>query len=113
MGRIVAMIVLVLAALGAAAWYLLLRPGVQVASTVDPDVAITCSASASVSEKACRSWGDGVLSEGAPSHTFEMDDVAHLSLERGPFGGPCQVSYFLERYANDPAWTDAVACPSE
>lgn len=108
-----AMIVLVLAAIGAAAWYLLLRPGVvDVASTVDPDVTITCSASASVSEEACLSWGDGVLAAGPPSHTFEMDDVAHLSLERGPFGGPCQVSYFLERYANDPAWTDEVACPS-
>lgn len=107
----VAMIVLVLAALGAAGWYLLLRPGVEVASAVDPDVTITCPASASVSEEACRTWGDGVLSAGPPSHTFEMDDLARLSLERGPFGGPCTVSYVIERYSDDPAWTDAVACP--
>jgi hypothetical protein len=106
------MIVLLLAALGAAAWYLLLRPGVEVASTVDPDVTITCSASASVSEEGCRAWGDEVLAAGPPSHTFEMEDLAHLSLGRGPFGGPCEVSYFLQRYANDPAWTEEVTCPS-
>lgn len=107
-----AMIVLVLAALGAAAWYLLLRPGVEVASSVDPDVTITCPASASVSEEGCRDWGDAMLAAGPPSHTFEMDDLARLSLVRGPFGGACEVSYFLQRYADDPAWTDAVACPS-
>ena len=41
-----------------------------------------------------------------------MDDLAHLAISRPTFGraSACRVEYFLERYANDPAWTDEVAC---
>lgn len=108
-----AIILLLLAVLGAAAWHLLLRPPLEVVATVDPDVTVTCSAWASASAEGCRDWGDEVLSAGPPSRTFEMDDVTRLSLERGVFGGGCEASYFLERYPKDPAWTDAVACPAE
>jgi hypothetical protein len=107
-----AIIVLVLLAVGA--WLLAGGSSVEVASRVDPDVTISCDRWTSVTQETCRAWGDAILAQGAPSHTFEMDDLAHLAISRPTFGlaSACRVAYFLERYANDPAWTDEIACAS-
>jgi hypothetical protein len=112
MRKIGALLVVIAVVLVAGAWFILGRSGVEATSAVDPDVTITCDAWTSVTQEACGSWGDAILSEGAPSHTFEMDDLAHLAISRPSFGfaSSCRVEYFLERYADDPAWTDEVAC---
>ena len=112
MRRIGALLVVIALVLLAGAWFAFGRSGVEAASTVDPDVTVTCDAWTSFSPEACRSWGDEILAQGAPSHTFEMDDLARLAISRPTFGlaAACRVQYFLERYANDPAWTDEVAC---
>ena len=112
MRRIGALLVLIAVVLLAGAWLAFGRSGVEAASAVDPDVTVTCDAWTSVSQEACGSWGDAILEEGAPSHTFEMDDLAHLAISRPTFGlaSACRVEYFLERYANDPAWTDEIPC---
>lgn len=99
----------------AAVFYALLLGGaVQAVSAVDPDVTIECTAAVRLSEDACREYGDAILDEGAPSHTFEMDDLARLRLDRdlGGFGGTCTARYYLERYADDPAWTGKITCPT-
>ncbi|MGH2446103.1 MAG: hypothetical protein ACRDGD_08705 [Candidatus Limnocylindria bacterium] len=85
---------------------------VEAASSVDPDVTIECTGSMRLSVEACGARGDAVLSEGAPSHTFEMDDLARLRFDRElwGFGSTCEARYYLERYADDPAWTEEVAC---
>lgn len=112
MRRKAALLVMIAVVILAGAWFVLGRSGVEAASAVDPDVTITCDAWTSVSLEACGSWGDGILQAGPPSRTFEMDDLAHLAISRQTFGlaASCRVEYFLERYANDPAWTDEVAC---
>jgi len=112
MRRIGALLVVIGVVLLAGAWLILGRSGVEAASSVDPDVTITCDVWTSVSQEACGSWGDAILAEGAPSHTFEMDDLAHLAISRPTFGlaSTCRVHYFLERYANEPAWTDEISC---
>ncbi|MEO8510348.1 MAG: hypothetical protein ABI534_03810 [Chloroflexota bacterium] len=112
MRRIGALLVVIAAVLLAGAWFVLGRSGVAATSAVDPDVTITCDAWTSVSPEACGSWGDAILAQGAPSHTFEMDDLAHLAISRPTFGldSACRVEYFLERYASDPAWTDEIPC---
>jgi hypothetical protein len=112
MRRIGALLTVLAIVVAACAWYLFGRSGVEAASAVDADVTITCDAWTSVSADACCALGDAILGEGPPSHTFEMDDLAHLAITRPDFGlsSGCRVQYFLERYADDPAWTDEVAC---
>ena len=105
-------IAVVLVALVAGAVYLVVRPGQEVASATNPGVTITCDGSTGVSADECRTWGDEVLALGAPSSTFEFEDVDQLRFSKPlfGFGSPCQVSYYLERYADDPAWEDDVRC---
>ena len=95
--------------------YLAVRPGQEVTSATDPDVVITCDGSTGVSADECRSWGDDVLALGPPSTTFELQDVnqLHFSKPMFGFGSPCQVEYYLQRYADDPAWQDDVPCVGE
>lgn len=106
-GAAVAVLVLV----GATA-YLVLRPSVEAASATAPGVVVECSAASGVSADACRPWGDEVLARGAPSHTFEMDDLARIVLDRSMLGlGPtCDVSYFISRDAQNRVWHQEVAC---
>lgn len=89
------------------------RPGVSVGSQVDPDVTVECAAGTGLDEGGCRAWGDAQLALGGPSTTFEMDDLARLRLERSLFGlgGECSAIYSIERYPDEPVWTEAVACP--
>lgn len=92
--------------------YLTVRPGQEVTSETDPSVTISCDGSTGVDADQCRTWGDEVLVLGAPSTTFEFEDVnrLHFSKPLFGFGSPCQVAYYLERYPDDPAWEDDVAC---
>ncbi len=110
MARIGLVAVVLLVVAGAAAWFLLLRPGVSVASSVDPDVTIECSASLGVDEGVCRGLGDAALEAGPPSTTFELEDVVRLRLDRGPLGGECRFEYFLSRYPDEAIWTETAAC---
>lgn len=112
MARIGAIVGLVAVVLLVGAWLVLGRSDTQATSRLDPDVTISCDAWTSVAEEACRSWGDAILGAGPPSHTFEMDDLARLAITKPTFGfaSTCRVAYFLERYSDDPAWTDEVAC---
>ena len=92
---------------------LLLRPPVDVASEVDPDVTISCAASVGLAEVACRERGDAILGDGPPSFTFEMEDLARLELDRSllGLGSDCTAAYFIERYPDQAVFTDEVACP--
>jgi hypothetical protein len=102
----------VLLLLGAAGvWYFVFRPSVEVASATDAQVTIECAPSASLPEAECRAWGDEILAAGAPSNTFEMDDVVRVRMERAPFNGSCRAEYFLGRYPDEVVWTEEVACP--
>ena len=104
--------VIVLLALAGALAYLLLRPPVEAASTSDPDVTLECSAATGVSSDACRAWGDEILDQGAPSSTFEMDDLARLAIDRPTWGfsSTCEVNYFISRDADTPAWREVIGC---
>jgi hypothetical protein len=109
--RMAILLAVVLAAL--AVWFLVLnRPTVEASSAVDPDVTIECDGSTSVSEESCLAWGDEVLALGAPSTTFEMQDLLRLRLSKPllGFGSPCQVEYFLQRYPDDAVWDEDVPC---
>ncbi|MDQ3690617.1 MAG: hypothetical protein M3406_11415 [Chloroflexota bacterium] len=92
--------------------FLVLRPPVEAASAARPDVTIECSAATGVSVDACRGWGDELLAAGPPSHTFELDDLARLVLDRSAFGlgSACEVSYFISRDATNRVWHDEIAC---
>jgi hypothetical protein len=94
-------------------WFLVLnRPTVEASSAVDPDVTIQCDGSTSVSQASCLAWGDEVLALGAPSTTFEMQDLVRLRFSKPllGFGSPCQVEYFLQRYPDDVVWDEDIPC---
>jgi hypothetical protein len=101
---------------GLAVWFLVLsQPTVAGSSAVDPDVTIECDGSTSVSEESCLAWGDEVLTRGAPSTTFEMQDLVRLRFSKPMlgFGSPCQVEYFLQRYPDDGVWREDIPCRGE
>src|SRR5688572_23279826 len=100
MAKRVAILVAVVLAVAAALFLVVSRPTVESSSTVDPDVTIECDGSTAVSEESCLAWGDEVLALGAPSTTFEMQDLVRLRFSKPllGFGSPCQVGYFLQRY---------------
>jgi hypothetical protein len=102
-------VVLAAAAIGA---YLLLRPPVETTSSVRPAVTIRCDGSLSATEESCRAFGDAVIEMGAPSTTFEMDDVARLLISRQMLGvgSSCEVAYTLQRFPDDPLWTAEMEC---
>jgi hypothetical protein len=96
-----------------AVWFLVLnRPTVEASSAVDPNVTIECDGWTSVSEESCLAWGDEVLALGAPSTTFEMQDLVRLRFSKPllGFGSPCQVEYFLQRYPDDGVWDEDIPC---
>ena len=90
----------------------LLRAVNSATSTVDPDVTVECSGATGVDETACRDWADAILAEGAPTTTFEAQDVIRLRLDREllGFGETCRAEWFLGRYPDDVAWSESVAC---
>jgi hypothetical protein len=97
--------------LGLGAWQVL-RPPVRAAAGADPDVTVVCAAASGLEQAACAAWGDEILAAGPPSTTFEMEDLERLELSRSLLGlGDCQVAYFLGRYPDDAAWTEATDCP--
>lgn len=102
----------VLVILGLGAWQLLRAP-VRAAAGADPDVTVVCAAASGLEQAACAEWGEEILAAGAPSTTFEMEDLERLELRRLLLGfGDCQVAYFLGRYPDDAAWTEATDCPA-
>lgn len=104
--------VVVLLALAAGAAYLVLRPGVSVASAVDADVTIVCAGSTGADADTCAAWGDAILAAEPPSTTFEMQDLARLEVTRSllGFGDACEAAYFLGRYPDSAVWTEPVDC---
>lgn len=108
-GVVIAIMVLALTAIGAG--LVVARPTTSGASSVDSGVTIQCRPSTGVTD-GCLSWGDAILGDGAPSHTFEMDDLARLELDRALLGvgDTCTATYFIERYPDDPVWTEEVPC---
>jgi hypothetical protein len=103
-------VLLVAAAIVAAV--LLLRPVSAAVSNVDADVTVECTGATGVDGTACRAWGDAILAEGAPTTTFEAEDVVRLRLDRAllGFGDICRAEWFLGRYPEDVAWSEEVAC---
>ena len=104
--------VLALLAVAALLAYLLLRPPVEAVSGSDSDVTVECSAATGVSIETCRSWGDEILGAGAPSTTFDMDDLARVVIDRPAWGfsPTCDVDYFISRDADNRAWHETIAC---
>ncbi len=91
----------------------LLRTPTEVSSSVDPDVTVHCDGS--IAEDACVSWGDAVLADGAPSFTFDMENLVRLELKRPVlgFGSTCEAAYFTGRNPNDAVWTEEVLCGAD
>lgn len=96
----------------AVAVLLLARPAIDVVSSTDPDVTIRCDGSTPISPDACMDWGDQILAKGAPSMTFEMEDLARLELSRPMLGfaAECRAAFFLQRYPNESAWEEESEC---
>lgn len=105
--------VVVVALVGTGA-FLVARPPTLVASAVDRDVTIECAASSGADEAACLAWGDRILAEGAPTTTFEAEDLVRLRLDRSllGLGVSCRAEWFLSRYPGDVAWAEELDCPS-
>jgi hypothetical protein len=83
-------------------------------TTVVEDAAeatIECTGWSGVTED-CAAWGAEVLAVGAPSNTFELDDVVRIRLDHPTFGFAemCTVEYFLSRYPDEVAWTEEIDC---
>jgi len=74
--------------------------------------AVECSGWTGVTD-GCAAWGDRVLAAGAPTTTFEFEDVVRVRLDRPMLGiaSTCVAEYFLGRYPDDVAWTEEVDCP--
>ena len=60
----------------------------------------------------CVDWANDVLAQGAPSNTFEMEDVVRIRLDRPKLGfaATCEAEYFLSRYPDEVAWSEVVPC---
>lgn len=101
----------VLVAVLAGAW-VVARPGVSVASTVNAAVTIECTGATGIGADACGEWGDATLTEDRAPRTFEREDLRRLRIDRSllGLGGECRVEWFLWRYPDSPAWSDEVAC---
>ena len=74
-------------------------------------IAAECTGWTGVSTR-CGEWGEAIVAAGAPSTTFELEDVVRVRLDRPTFGFAdlCTVEYFLSRYPDEVAWTENVAC---
>ena len=74
-------------------------------------VTVECSGWTGAGDR-CGAWGEEVLADGAPSNTFEIEDVVRLRLDRSALGfaESCEAEYFLSRYPDEVAWTEDVAC---
>lgn len=94
---------------------LVLRPATSADSTVDADVTIECTAATGLDRAACRDRGDAILADGAPTTTFEAEDVVRLRIDREllGFGDSCHAEWFLGRYPDDVAWSDDLDCASD
>jgi hypothetical protein len=73
---------------------------------------IECSGWTGVSD-GCAAWGAEVLAAGAPTTTFEFEDVVRVRLDRPMLGfaSTCVAEYFLGRYPREVAWSEGVDCP--
>ena len=73
---------------------------------------VECSGWTGVTD-ACAAWGTRVLAAGAPTTTFEFEDVVRVRLDRPMLGfaSMCVAEYFLGRYPEDVAWSEVVPCP--
>ena len=108
------LVILVVAlVLAAGAIYLVSRASTAtVVNHVGPmQISAECTGWTGVTER-CGEWGEAILAAGAPSTTFELEDVVRLRMDRPTFGlaDRCTVEYFLGRYPDEVAWTEDVDC---
>jgi len=81
-------------------------------SHVGPNqIEVECRGWTGVTDR-CGVWGEAVLAAGAPSTTFEFEDVVRVRMDRPTFGfaGRCTAEYFLGRYPDEVAWTEDIDC---
>lgn len=106
-------IVVVVLVLAATAVYVVSRAATSVvADHIGPtQITAECTGWTGVSDR-CGEWGEAVLAAGAPSTTFELEDVVRVRMDRPTFGlaDRCTVEYFLGRYPDEVAWTEEVDC---
>lgn len=107
---ILAAAVLLVSAVGG---FLLLRgaSATVVSDVGDGRITVECSGWTGAGD-GCGPWGAEILAQGAPSNTFEMEDVVRVRLDRPAFGfaSTCVAEYVLSRYPDEVAWTEEVAC---
>ncbi|HEX7173601.1 MAG TPA: hypothetical protein VF365_13465 [Candidatus Limnocylindria bacterium] len=74
---------------------------------------VECSGWTGVTD-GCGRWGVRIVAAGAPTMTFEFEDVVRVRLDRPMLGlsSTCVAEYFLARYPDDVAWTEEVDCPA-
>ena len=77
----------------------------------EQQISVECTGWTGVST-GCRDWATEILAQGAPSNTFEMDDVSSMRLDRPMLGfaATCVAEYFVSRYPDEVAWTEDVPC---
>jgi len=109
--RVVLLVVVLM--LGVAAFYLGVRAATAtIVSHVGPQqIEAECSGWTGVTDR-CGEWGEAVLAAGAPSTTFEFEDVVRVRMDRPTFGfgEPCTAEYFVGRYPDEVAWTEEIDC---
>lgn len=78
----------------------------------EQQISVECTGWTGVST-GCRDWATDILAQGAPSNTFEMDDVSSMRLDRPMLGfsATCAAEYFVSRYPDEVAWSEDVPCP--
>jgi len=106
--RLVLLMALVLAGVTGA---LALPGGFTTRTVVHDGLTVECSGWTGVTD-GCAAWGEEVRAAGAPSATFELEDVVRLRFNRGMLGlaSDCTVEYYLGRYPDDVAWSAEIAC---
>lgn len=90
---------------------LLLRP----TSTVTMSGGLSVECAGIGDESACAAWAETVLADGPGIHTFDPEDLEGVRLRRSVLGlvGECRAEYFLGRFGDDVAASEAVPCPGE
>jgi len=105
------LILLMAIVLAGATVALVLPRGFTTRTVIHDGLTVECSGWTGVTD-GCAAWGEEVRAAGAPSATFELEDVVRLRFDRAMLGlvSDCTVEYHLGRYPEDVAWSAEIAC---
>ena len=75
-------------------------------------ITVECTGWSGLGAESCGARGSELFAAGAPSTTFDNEDVVRIRLDRGSFGfaESCTATWFVSRYPDEPAWDEDVSC---